>query len=284
MATHELYRIKPDQEVDLPIPDEFSVSSVTIKSPVSPDGEEYQNLDGKTVTLPFKHTLYDGEVVITARVNIENEEVEIIKTIPVVTPLFTIDDFSTEDLSSMNYASPDDIIELERFIRHVIEAHTGQSFGYFRRTFEARFGKTTRFDVPVLVFTGISDRYVTESATTIGSVSYEVVEGGFGVQLNDNYHTKTDTFWMTSSKNRSVFLHGKFGYVSVPESVRQAALILAGLWGCNQAIWRDRYINTIRSADWNIKYDAAAYEGTGSATADQLLAQYVRGNGFMAVI
>lgn len=281
MATYELYRITAGQKVTLSIPDDAYISSVTIKSPGYPEGSPYSDLDTNEVTIPFKHTLYNGNVEVKVLFTIENEAVEITQSFPVVTPLFTAADLTPADLKSIGNPTEDDVRQLESFVRHIIEAYTGQSFGYFRRTVSSnRPSSKLTFNVPLLEFIGVSERYATHSQTLVSGIPYEIVDDGFGVNIDWNrYHIKTDSFLPVGKRGSlcGVSVQGKFGYLSVPQDVKQAALTLLSLFQCEQSLWRDRYVENLRNADGSsLKYNEGAYFGTGSVTADQLLEKYVR--------
>lgn len=285
MKRRELYRndFNPEDLV-ISVPSEMTVTEITLSSPGGEtkltDTVPPTNEGTISVAIPFKHIKYDGYLTAYVTGMIDGEEHVLSYRIPVVTPLFTLDDFSE---AQQGQIGENDFPELERLVRHVVEAHCGQSFGYRKDAVEFNNSRNRVYlNAPIVEFTGVSDRYLTNSNTL--SIPHRIYDDRFVIDL-DLYDVKTDLIMLPHKRtNRVMFLHGTFGYPSVPEDVRQAALLIAGVWGCNQAIWRDRYINTIRSADWNIKYDGGAYEGTGSATADQLLAKYNRVDGFMAVI
>ena len=69
-------------------------------------------------------------------------------------------------------------------------------------------------------------------------------------------------------------MKGAFGWESIPSDIKDAAMLLAELFSCNEATWRDRYIKAIRAADWRFDFDGRAFEGTGSVSVDRLLEKY----------
>jgi hypothetical protein len=40
-------------------------------------------------------------------------------------------------------------------------------------------------------------------------------------------------------------------------------------------VWRNKYMKSIKTFDWQFEYNSAVYSGTGNLYADQLLAPYV---------
>lgn len=294
MVHMELYRSVADQSVKFQVPSASLNYTLTITSPehpepsplIGPGVAEGTYLD---ITIPYKHTSMDGKVEITASFDIEGEGATLIRSFDVVTPVFTYDEFTLQELEGIGKPSQDDIEDLERFIRHIIEAYTGQSFGYSAKTYAVTNPhRGITFDAPMLEFTGISSRYLTGSVIVPGSIPYEVFDDGFGmrVDLKYYYYPKTDTFFPAGQPRLDHYeVSGNFGYREVPQDVKEAARILIGLFNCDQTLWRDRYIENLRNADGStIKYNEGAYIGTGSVAADQLLAKYVRTEYGAAVI
>lgn len=291
MVTYEIYRNKADQIVSVEPPAD-GVSGVFVRSDLYDDRTPANtpSVDPLIdVVIPFKHTQEDGKI----RVELDftdglDGEFTVIREIDVVTPLFTAVDFSEGDFDQMIGVTPENLKDLERFIRHIIEAYTGQSFGYSRRKYKVEnVHRGVTFDTPLVKFEGISDLYAKGAMTTTNSVPYEIVDDGFGVVFDwDNFHAKTDTFFLTSKRQGGAYeIEGYFGYQSVPQDVREAAKILIGLFNCDQTLWRDRYIENLRNADGStIRYNEGAYWGTGSVTADQLLSKYVRSEFGAAII
>ena len=253
--------------------------SVTIKSPdyeAQPVPISVTMLEDRhvlEVPIEYRHTLFNG--VITILVSVEDDDVthEYSEFVEVVTPLFTAVDLA-------DVYPTDKVPELESLVRKVIEARTGQVFGKVKQSVVADDStNVVNFDVPLIEFTGVSNRYLTHTTTlTPPKESYEIATDRFSMAVNwDYYHTKTDSMWILSKRNYGCHvIHGTFGYERVPQDVKQAALLIAGVWGCEQAVWRDRFIETMRSSDWSVGYNEGAFTSTGSATADQLLAKYTR--------
>lgn len=281
----EIYRNQPTTvKVRAPIPD--ATYTVKIRSP-RPLGEVYETagplvapeLDASwgahilSIPIEFVHTWYDGtvEIVITVNGGLHTYS----EYVDVVTPLFTSVDLGSEYPAAQ-------VPELERLVRKVVEAYTGQYFGKTVNRYPvSATERIINFDVPLIEFTGVSDRYLTNSTTlTPPKLPYELINDGFTLMVDfENYHIKTDSTWLLTKDARDevYVIEGTFGYNSVPADVKQAALLIAGVWGCKQAVWRDRFIQTMRSADWSVGYhDNAFKNSTGSITADQLLEKYHR--------
>ena len=280
MSDMEVYR-NSETVVHVPVPIATANYTYEVSSPgveATPESKTAAvDVERKTidVTIPFEHTLYDGTV--TVDITIQRTDglggtYTFTEYVDVVTPLFT-----WHDLDGTYPA--DKVPELERLVRHVVEAFTGQHFGKTIKTKSITTNTVQNFDVPLIELRGVSDRYATHSTTlTPPKMSYEIADEGHTLSIDwDSYHVKTDSMWILDKKaNSCVLMEGVFGYDRVPADVKEAALLIAGVWGCEQAVWRDRFIETMRSSDWSVTYNDGAFVSTGSATADQLLAKYSR--------
>ena len=246
--------------------------SSTVTPTFTPASQEWQD-PMLEIPIEFKHTVLDGPITITINVNDGSEDgYDLSDYATVVTPLFRKEDLPPE-------FSPTDTVELERLVRHVIEAYTGQYFGKRkdRRTINSS-QSVINFNVPLIEFTGVSGRYMTHTTTlTPPKIPYEILNEGHTLAVDlENYDVKTDSLWILNTRRQGCYIiEGTFGYDRVPQDVKQAALLIAGMWGCNQAVWRDRFISTMRSADWSVAYhDAGFGHTTGSHGADMLLSKY----------
>lgn len=276
----EIYRNR-NQTVIIDVPDKDSSYAVKIESPalttesvLTTDYNEDMDTAFISVPIGFRHTMYDGDIALTISLHDSDDPFAWTEHISVVTPLFTWRDLP-------DTYNKEDSQELEGLVRTIVESKTSQSFGKRPQVHQVHTGKNViNFEAPLIRFTGISDRYLTDTTTlNPPKIPYEVLEGGFSVSVDwDTYDVKTDTFWMTSNNRpRNVFIYGEFGYERVPEDVKRAALLIAGMWGSQQAVWRDRFVQTIRSSDWNVTYGREGFGfTTGSVTADMLLSKYTR--------
>lgn len=73
---------------------------------------------------------------------------------------------------------------------------------------------------------------------------------------------------------------GTWGYERVPDAVAEAAKLLINDYACSEGIYRDRYLESVKAADWSIQFNAQAYLHTGNVRADQLLNDYVMKRGW----
>jgi hypothetical protein len=78
-------------------------------------------------------------------------------------------------------------------------------------------------------------------------------------------------------------ISGTWGYASVPRPVVEAAKLLLNDYACSEQAYRDRYLESIKSADWRLQFNEQAYLHTGNVRADQLLNDYVMKRGWAVI-
>lgn len=70
-------------------------------------------------------------------------------------------------------------------------------------------------------------------------------------------------------------IRGDWGYKTIPANVKEAARLLVNDYACSEAAYRDRYLESITSADWRLQFSTRSWDSTGNVRADQLLDEYV---------
>jgi len=232
------------------------------------------------VPLPYAITHEDGEFQVVWTYAMEGQTYTRADEHKVVTPLFSQTELVDYDQIFTSLSSAQ-VVRLEKFIRLIVEAYTGQTFGFYSGTVNAYGDGSTVLSVDRRIISLDSPNDPTPYTNYRITASQYGVEALRGVNPNiGTYDPKTDTIYNPYAvgagfhNNIRYTFSGKFGWTSVPTEVKEAALILAGEFSCNEATWRDRYIKSIRAADWRFDFDGRAFTGTGSASADLLLDKY----------
>jgi hypothetical protein len=78
-------------------------------------------------------------------------------------------------------------------------------------------------------------------------------------------------------------ISGTWGYPAVPPAVVEAAKLLMNDYACSEQAYRDRYLDSIKSADWRLQFNDKAFLNTGNVRADQLLNDYVMKRGWAVI-
>ena len=254
----------------------------------------------------------------------------------VVTPYLSIKEIVGMGLS------PVEAKKVEAAVRHVINAHTGQSFGYEKDktyTIEGHGDTAVRLPKRLIEIKGLATltEVLDHKATIITSDGWYLKKSwansrprvdasdstywgdisGNGVFNNTTYKDYDDSYnpgyeevplagggsasvltdptiepvasrpggvivtptasgGATKWKSDYPFeITGDWGYKRVPEPVREAARLLVNDYACSEQLYRDRYLESIKAADWRLQFSARAWDHTGNARADHLLAEFV---------
>ena len=243
---------------------------------------------GYQVTLPF--SLVDRDRKFSIEWDFSYLEGSDTKTysaktyVEVVTPYVTVDEIR-DALGTMPPMTDAELQRVERRIRGVIDNFTGQTFGKYTGSYRIQSSGEEDLSLPARLI----------SVTAVDGAPYTNVAGfdtrGDGwflgaapaaVYVNGQYTTNgviyapgycatnlwKDNSWYT--------ITGDWGYEDVPTNVKEAALILIEDVICPDSEYRDRYIDGVKTADFQYTYTTNAFRGTGSVIADQLLEPYRR--------
>lgn len=105
--------------------------------------------------------------------------------------------------------------------------------------------------------------------STTGLVPVSSRPGGITVAPN---HSGNATGW---KRNYPFIIRGDWGYETVPAAVKEAARLLVNDYACSEALYRDRYLESIKAADWRLQFSSRAWDSTGNARVDHLLSEFV---------
>jgi hypothetical protein len=287
-------------------------------------------------TFPFSLSQYDGEYTVKWDFKYMEDGTEYTYTsetaVNVVTPILPLSVIAGVLGEGLN--TPENVATAEAAVRTIIQAHTGQKFGYAKdKTIlvEGHGEGALRLPERLIKLTGlgtmtsnldtraaiiVSDGwYLKKSwanatprvATEEGSGYWgDISEGPFDNTIyddsDDGYNPGYNEFGIlvdptltpvgtreggvitapgatgraTAWKDDYKFaIRGDWGYKSVPTAVQEAAKLLVNDYGCSEAVYRDRYLESIKAADWRLQFSSQAWEHTGNARADQLLSEFV---------
>ena len=248
--------------------------------------------NGYRVTLPFSLVTYDAKFSIVWKFNYlegsTTKTYEARETIEVVTPIVPLS-FLDEFLDDV---TPDEKREAEAVVRRIIEVYTGQTFGRFKGTREVSGNDSSRLAMPSPL---ISFDSMTDGTLEYNPAAFRITgDGWFLSQAPGAYWTIKDAppeEVLDQFSNGVIYapgvvkkqdysytsiytISGVWGYESVPTPVFQAAKMLISDYACQDSAYRDKYLQSMKSADWRLQFIQSAYEGTGNLKADQLLEPY----------
>lgn len=254
-------------------------------------------------TLPFTLTQSDKELeikwVFTYVEDGQTYEYDNTSSMHVVTPILPMKeirrilgpDFSAEEAA-----------DVERSVRYVIQAHTGQFFGkYIGKKFISGGGEPyLRMPMRLMELKTVNgNTYWNDSLALRGSGFY-LQSLSFGVPpLKADYDGWHESPWGYSNRapivapySKNVFkfvehaqyeINGVWGWRDVPGAVQEAARLLINDYACADSAYRDRFLTSMTAADWRIQFHEGAFSNTGNVRANQLLAEYVLRRGWVVI-
>ncbi len=277
--------------------------TLTVTQDTPPSGID----DRYHVVLTMADTQNDGRLVVNWEFSIDAVEVAKADHFDVVTPYLTISEVN----DIWPEASAEEAVEVEAAVRHIINAHTGQSFGYatdITLNVEAHGEDALKLPRRLVRLTGlatltavlnpnsaiiVSDGWYikkgwSEEVSTLetdsvywegewvantvdpGEPGYE--KSGHGSIIHSPRRGPNPTPW----KNDYPFaVTGDWGYEFVPMPVKEAAKLLINDYACAEILYRDRFLESIKAADWRLQFSSQAWMATGNVRADQLLSEFV---------
>lgn len=248
--------------------------------------------DKGTATLPYFNT--EGRLDLEWAISVPgsgaftNRE-----THEVVTPILTI----REVKDIMGDITDAEAKAIESGARHIISAHTGQTFGLFSGVNSVTGSGENYLRMPVRLLKLITVNgynYMLPNLTIRGDGWY-LKHIYFGVPpLKADFHglhylnngiieAPPMIPRLTWLSNVEYEIEGEWGWYQIPEAVKEAARLLIEDYSCEDANYRDRYLSSISAADWKIQFNSGAYARTGNVRADQLLADYVLKRGWAVI-
>lgn len=219
----------------------------------------------------------EAKLQLTWSFAISTQSMSVHQEVDVVTQYCSYDDFAAQNVDYQTF------LECERVSRFIINTYCGQSFGKRTSTYicEGTGNVGLRLPQHLLTFTSINYPSYVENrpGDVIGCdqpTTWEVAADGWMLRPA-GYESAIDPIYYSKNffkRNVQYSVTGVWGYNSVPKEVEEASKIITANYLCADHKYRDRYIETLKMADWNITLFADALYGTGDVTADQLLLDY----------
>lgn len=198
------------------------------------------------------------------------------------------------DSSDPNYKSYKELMRAERYARKQIEQFTAQKFYLYDDLYLVRGYDSDTLPLPAKVYElhelYANDILLYDKFKGINNWGYTTIisESGYGIRVNragmlDNtVYTANGMVPPTINNSYGVFqsgvsykVQGRFGWEKVPDKVELAAVELMKDYFSKDSAWRNKYIKSISTFDWDFEYFGQSYAGTGNLYADGLLQEYV---------
>lgn len=250
--------------------------------------------DKATATLPYLPE--EGELKVTWNFNVTGSgsfsRTDIYQVVTPVLSLIEVKAIVDEDLSD------DEARQIESAVRHIIAAHTGQTFGKWagKKTVYGYRGNQIALPARLLTLTTINNATLNDDAyriTNNGWVLTTPIRYGvpsvradfYGLHMDNSgvIHNPNGVSLELFAQNAKFEIDGIWGWDYVPDSVREAAKLLVNDYSCGDALYRDRFLTSMTAADWRIQFHDGAFKDTGNVRANQLLSEYVLNRGWAVI-
>jgi hypothetical protein len=199
------------------------------------------------------------------------------------------------DPSDPNYKTYSELVEAEKWARKIIENYTGQDFYLYDYVYTVYSTGSDILPLPYKIFElhelYQNDILLVDTINDIDNWNYpvQVSETGFALRVNradmlDNTVYTANGMVPPSindSGNGAFYngatyrVQGRFGWESVPDEIELACIELMKDYFSKDKEWRNKYIKSIQTFDWNFEYNSDSFGGTGNVYVDQLLDKYV---------
>jgi len=244
-----------------------------------------------SVTIPLFLNQFDGNLSIQFSITYqeEGEIYTINKAVPVnmVTPILSFAEI--REIDPVVFATDADVIKIEKAVRHIIQAYTGQEFGHFigEQTIKGSGSSVLFLPRKLLAINKFNGRDEAESFYQIGEDGYTLRFYNWGVppvkadyyglhmHVGGVIHNPNSVSLGQFRDGNLYVVDGNWGWEEVPAAVKEAAKLLVNDYACADSQYRDRYLTSMTAADWRIQFNSGAFVRTGNVRADQLLSDYV---------
>jgi hypothetical protein len=305
-----IYANHADREVYLEVP--VDANAGTIEVEILKDGEVVFTVDEDNLTiadgrysfdLPFSLARTDSEYEVHWQFQYTENgttfEYDDYTPLEVVTPILPFTEVKKvlgEDFSD------EEAVDVEKAVRYIIQAHTGQFFGKFVGKISVTGSGESYLRLPrkLISFSTINGSAHWNNALALrGSGWYlksKTLSGPPPIRADwDGWNEATAysghvpivaPYSQTLNKFANNFeyeIDGVWGWASVPAAVQEAAKLLINDYACADSNYRDRFLTSMTAADWRIQFHDAAFSNTGNVRANQLLAEYVLHRGWVVV-
>lgn len=198
------------------------------------------------------------------------------------------------DPADPGYRSYKELLRAERYARKQVEKFTGQKFYLYDDLYLVKGHDSDTLPLPAklnkLHELYSNDILLLDELKNTNNWGYKVqlAESGYGIRVNragmlDNTvyiangmvpPTINDSYGAFQS-GVSYKVKGRFGWDKVPDNVELASIELMKDFFSKDTAWRNKYIKSISTFDWDFEYFGESYSGTGNLYADNLLQNYV---------
>lgn len=198
------------------------------------------------------------------------------------------------DYHDPNHKTYSELLDAEKYARKVIENYTQQKF-YLYDDVNVIYGAGTDILPLPNKIKDIHEIYVNDILLIDNihhinnwGIPIQVAESGFGIRANranmldNSVYTANGMVPPTINDYSGIFnkdarykVLGKYGWDKIPDEVEMACIELMRDYFSKDKVWRNKYIKSIQTFDWQFDFNSSTFAGTGNNYVDQLLLPYV---------
>jgi hypothetical protein len=294
--TVKVYDITEDPKVSPAIPTSTIQTTLT-SSKIETDVGNYQ------VALPLSLTQRQRRFKLLWEYTVDSSPVSYSTYVDIVVPYTNIYE-AIDDLNfgveptDPNYKTYAEIQAAETYARKKIEDYTGQEFNLYDDV-EVVYGiGTDILTVPYRIHEihklYANDILLVDNLATPPVNNWlhvpQISESNYAIRI-DRTNLIDNTVYVANGmvaptinelyvgeafiRNYRYIIHGRWGWPEVPDRVQLACKELMKDYFAKDSIWRNKYVKSVQTFDWQFEYDSGTYSGTGNKYADDLLAEYI---------
>lgn len=242
--------------------------------------------DRYQVYVPLLYTQTEGDFTLEWTASVGGEAIVKTDYFTVVTPYIMPEEIARREGWVIGTdQTKADLVIAERLARNIIDWMCGGGFGGRAKTVTV-YGQQAdvlSLPEPIQSITSVAQDgqvVITSLYNTFG-FDLEITETKNGLRIVDagvnilESESNDPVVSLGQFQNGSRYdITGIFGYPSVPEKVKDAAWLLAKDYLCSDSNWRNKYIKTASTQNWDIDWNGLAWWGTGNAMVDRLLDEW----------
>lgn len=299
-----IYVNSADRTARLTVPVTPSSSSADVNvyvkgqsTPVYTPATVTPETDGLSFMLPFSLVQDEKDLFVTWSFTYTENSVEQTYNgttyIEVVTPILTDKEIKEIHPNATAY----EITRIEKAVRHIIQAFTGQKFGKFVGTKDVQGTGSLALNLPARLVSitsvnnvqNVSDYFLIDGGGWVlrhypwGVPPVKADYYGLHQHVGGVIHNPNSVKIGEFNASTTYSINGVWGWETVPSQVKEAARLLVNDYACTDINYRDRYLTSMTAADWRIQFNSGAFLKTGNVRADQLLNDYVLKRGWAVI-
>lgn len=294
--TVKVYDITEDVAVS-PAISPSTIQATLTSSKIEVDVGNYQ------VFLPLSLTQRQRKFRLLWEYEVDSNPVSYSTYVEVVTPYTNIyeaiDDlnFGVES-TDPNYKTFAEIQAAETYARQKIISFTGQDFHLYDDV-EVVYGIGTDILTVPYKINAIHKLYANDillvdnlASPPVNNWLYtpQISESKYGIRI-DRTNMLDNTVYVANGmvaptinelyvgeafiRNYRYIIHGRWGWDEVPSKVQLACKELMKDYFAKDGIWRNKYVKSVQTFDWQFEYNSDTYSGTGNKLADDLLSEFI---------